>query len=786
MAKSQTRFFRQFKDKVFIPEKSTTVNLISAVLGLIITNGNIFSSLSPFGIALAAALSLDSKSSIIPIAAIFMGYIAKGTAGIKYALATAGIYSLRLLFKKNGYSYNNNSFFAISAGVLLFVTGLGEMLSKGISPYESLVSLSLCVLCGGIAYFYIKSFPILSGFMGNQVSLTRYELVGIIICLSTLLLSLSWITVFEMSLGVIIGAFVLLIAARNGGLAFASMAGVAVGAVISLSGIGGDITMSGGLYSASVIGIYAFSGLITGIFSESKKITCAGAFLLSNSLLMVYMNNSSEILIRLSELMLGCLIFIIVPEKTERYLANLLLFKENDEKQTPYKFKELFIERLRFASNSFSQLAEAIKSVGEAKPADTKKDMQTIVGEVTQSICKGCKGCMFCWGSAFNDTMGVFNDTISTYAQKGLVEVGDLPSYFEKRCGNSKSLIADLNVRLTSYYSKETVQLKKEENRVILAQQYSGVSEIMNNMASELESAVKFDTLSSDRISSYLAKEGIRGSKVSAYSDADGLNVIEIHGGKVTCDLPKSKKLCNDISMLSGCDMMISYMHCDGLNLEIKLCEKEEFSVSCAKAACQKDGQTVCGDFASSFRAGGGKYIITLSDGMGSGKQAERDSLLTVAFLEKLLKAGFDKESALKLVNSALILKSDSKSFATVDISVINLITGAAEFIKAGAAPTFIKRDKNVYELGCSSLPAGIFYDTKFEKSKCKLKDKDFIVMVSDGITAPGTKLITKIISEYGGDSPAELTRIILDESIRICGKTDDMTVVSGYINQNL
>jgi stage II sporulation protein E len=215
-----------------------------------------------------------------------------------------------------------------------------------------------------------------------------------------------------------------------------------------------------------------------------------------------------------------------------------------------------------------------------------------------------------------------------------------------------------------------------------------------------------------------------------------------------------------------------------------KLTEREDYSIAFARASCGKDGKTVCGDTSSAFRGEGGKYIMTISDGMGSGKEAERDSMLTVSFLEKLLKAGFDKESALKLVNSVLMLKSNEETFATVDITVINLVTGLAEFVKAGAAPTYVKRGTSVYELGCSSLPAGILAEARFEKARCKLKESDMIIMASDGVTSVGSKLLTKIASDYKGESPAELAEIILNEAIKINGKVDDMTVAVGYFTK--
>ncbi len=45
------------------------------------------------------------------------------------------------------------------------------------------------------------------------------------------------------------------------------------------------------------------------------------------------------------------------------------------------------------------------------------------------------------------------------------------------------------------------------------------------------------------------------------------------------------------------------------------------------------------------------------------------------------------------MVNSALVLNGRDGMFSTVDICAVDLYTGICEFLKAGAAATFIRRD---------------------------------------------------------------------------------------------
>lgn len=65
-------------------------------------------------------------------------------------------------------------------------------------------------------------------------------------------------------------------------------------------------------------------------------------------------------------------------------------------------------------------------------------------------------------------------------------------------------------------------------------------------------------------------------------------------------------------------------------------------------------------------------------------------------------------DAALKIVNSALLLKSGEETLATADVAAVDLFTGRAEFYKAGAAPTFLVKNGRAGYVQSDSLPAGI------------------------------------------------------------------------------
>ncbi len=102
-----------------------------------------------------------------------------------------------------------------------------------------------------------------------------------------------------------------------------------------------------------------------------------------------------------------------------------------------------------------------------------------------------------------------------------------------------------------------------------------------------------------------------------------------------------------------------------------------------------------------------GKFAAALSDGMGTGHRASRDSTATVRLLGDFLEAGFDRTVAVRLVNSIMVMKSADEAFATIDMCVVDLYSGETEFIN-GAEPSYIKRGSDVEQSAALLFPLGL------------------------------------------------------------------------------
>ena len=213
--------------------------------------------------------------------------------------------------------------------------------------------------------------------------------------------------------------------------------------------------------------------------------------------------------------------------------------------------------------------------------------------------------------------------------------------------------------------------------------------------------------------------------------------------------------------------------------------EEPRYHLLTGAAKAVKEAEKVSGDNYSFYEGEDGKMTIILSDGMGSGEKACRDSERVVELTERFLEAGFRKEAAMQMINGALTASGQEENMSTLDICDINLYTGECEFIKAGAVCTYIKRGQLVDRLSAQNFPLGVFGQLEPEVLYRTLQSGDYVIMMSDGILDAlsrgiGEEVLPEIIGKMDYSNPSEIANQILTYCLRQSkGQIrDDMTVL--------
>ena len=148
--------------------------------------------------------------------------------------------------------------------------------------------------------------------------------------------------------------------------------------------------------------------------------------------------------------------------------------------------------------------------------------------------------------------------------------------------------------------------------------------------------------------------------------------------------------------------------------------------------------------------------------------------------LSQLIKAGIGFDTSLKIVNSALVVKSGDESLATVDMAVLDLFSGSLEVRKAGAPITILRKNGQARRVDAPSLPVGILNETRFAKANEILEEGDLLVMMSDGALAAGDEWVCESVEQWQGQDAQDLADELVASAVarRSDGHDDDITVV--------
>ena len=143
--------------------------------------------------------------------------------------------------------------------------------------------------------------------------------------------------------------------------------------------------------------------------------------------------------------------------------------------------------------------------------------------------------------------------------------------------------------------------------------------------------------------------------------------------------------------------------------------------------------------------------------------------------------------TAINTVNSIMGIKfTEDEKFSTLDLSSVDLYKGEVDFMKVGAAASFIKRGEDVIVIKSKTLPIGILDKVDVDISNNKIMNGDFLIMVSDGVidyeseAAGNLYWMIEFLKELDCTDPKEMCKKITDKAKELSGGKvkDDMTAI--------
>ena len=472
---------------------------------------------------------------------------------------------------------------------------------------------------------------------------------------------------------------------------------------------------------------------------------------------------------------LPSLFFVLLPNAIVREIENKLIFyREKHLTRIAINRNRAAIgEKLFEISAVFREIQSTFSALGDQDADNGAKEY--IRNSVIDTTCQRCPNRNHCRSKNAEEYL---DRLIEVGCLKGKTSLIDIPRGLGELCINQSGILYALNRQIGEYKRYRLEAENAAAGRNLLATQALGVSEILKNLALEQSEPLRLYTDRERALSAALMNAGIVCNEILVYGDEESPTLSLITYGKA--DVIKIAAVASHVFRL---EMIISERL--SLNDEKFCCilrRKPHFDAAFGVASHKKTGETVCGDTHSVIKINERKFMVALSDGMGSGEYARRVSESTISLLESFYRAKMPSPLVLTAVNRLLTFHKEER-FACVDIAVVDLGDGIADVVKIGSPLGFILSGNTVKVLETHSLPMGILDALRPDTAQYQLQENDVLLFLSDGIAdAFGSSSdLYEVLRSIPTSNPQELADCLLESALHAYGgkAKDDMTALA-------
>ena len=759
--------------------------LVLCLFGFLLSRAMVLDNIAPLGVAFFLCVSIIDKYKVPVFVATLTGTILSFNQTsniIKYLICIVTIQIISSHIK----SIKSINKISIIGSLIMFPISIGQAFLFGGYVYNLSISLVECILMFVGTYIFSYGVDVIDKRASRRV-ISSEEIVALTIIIIFSIMGVGEISLFGISIRNVLTTMSILILSITGGASLGACSGVIIGLVYFVNN----------LVSSVYMGIYAFAGLISGGFNKVNKYLSIAGYIVGWSLIYIYTSGIESSIIHIRDILIASILVILIPDKIIKAIDKTIKGDISDGIQDYLaRSREITNNRLRGMYKTYSDLANTFDRIREKEKILDQKDIAHIIDMVHSDECKNCGMRRRCWDSKFNYTYTMMNRILEELEDSGEIYSQNIPIDFKKDCIKPDSIVKAANYYYKMFALDYTWEQRFSENRKLIANQIRYMSKSIECMAKELDKDITFDMEMEKNLLVELDRNNISVKKLNYISlDSDNFEVLiekESCNDNSLCE----RKITNIISNVLGEELVVrnvGYTY-TGQEYKMKLTKRQEFKIVTEVSNMSKDGYIISGDNYTYMEISDGKYMIAISDGMGKGRKAYEESSITIDILENMMDSNIDEEIIIDTINNILMLKSSDEMFSTLDLGIVDLNKGVLNTIKMGACSTYIKRNNGDIELiSSASLPVGILSDINIERDSRKLKDGDYIIMVSDGIVDAGKNKnlgdnwLIYFLKGLDTTNPKEISNEILNRALDIQNNNinDDMTVLVSKVFKN-
>ncbi len=754
-------------------------NIIFIILSFAMSNTSFMGDSSPLSLVLFGVASVFNVPLILVLISSIVGILVQSvsmTVLVKLLSFFIIFTLITVIVNIEGVSKRFSVF--IKFMISFSAVEVGYNLIQGSLITDLFTCLSNIVVAAILYFVFVSGIYVLTNISKGYV-FSKEESIAMVIVVAIALSIFKNITIMQLSIfNILVLILVLIFGWKNGW-----VAGAATGLVLGLM-----LTFMSDINMTYVVTL-AFSGFISGILSKVGKIGVVIGFIAGNLYIAYYANGFSELTMRVSELVIASVSLLFMPKVFETKLDRI--FNKNRSLENPYQnmldSSTSVKEKIGAMSDVFDSIASVVVDVSDEDKLETREVIKKYIENTVNEKCLGCDRRKNCLN---DEKLNLVVDYISNKLENN--EIID-EKMLDFNCELSKEFVRDIYEIYNSVKLMRILKEQEKNNANKLSNQYKEVSKILSNISKNIKS----DLIKIDKKQEKLREE-LKFYGYLVYEDEykeDDTGIEYTFVTNILNNIDKQKK--EIISILSNIleKPMVIKLILNSSKKEkskIKVVSTPEFNVQNSVISVAKNGEEVSGDSYLIEELQDLKHISVISDGEGNGRNASKSSKNVIDMLERLLSGGFDECGAIEIINSILKLKSDSQNSSTLDNMIIDLKTGYSQYIKLGAAPTYIIHEGKIVTINNMNIPVGVSDNPDYLPISRKLIDKDIVVQISDGVLHEGLDISNNYFTEYlktidvnktAKQITDEIYRNVLRENKNILN--DDVTIIVTKIIKN-
>lgn len=743
---------------------------------------------------LGACISLEIPVLGIIVVSLLGNFLKFGLGGlIGYFISSLVLIIGLFVFKPRYNEQERNEKIKIGKNIFssVLVIQIIKIMAFGFTFYDTLASITLAMIALVFYKIFVNSVVLLKEFYKKR-AFTVEEVIGASLLFAIAVCGFGDFGVLGFSIRNIFSVLIVMILGWKKGMLIGTTSGVTIG--ITLGVISGSEPI--------MIAAYAISGLIAGILNRFGRIGVIIGFVLGNVVLAYVSNGFSVELIHFEEILIASIGLLVFPKnldiELEEFIGNNKLFPIIPSRALN-KSKEM-VENLNNVSEAIQTMAKTYKNT-EPKTfeenTEKNENKQIFISELLNNLEPYKDNMLYedvtnVDGDIINkifelliDKQEITNqDLIKIFAECNSYIVGFEDENINKYLNeNISQIVRNINVAYKISKSNFIWKKKEEQSKTNMEKQLNEVSKAIKNMAVGLENDINDEDKFAEEKEEILEKIKSNGVDIQDISiKKKNRFIIEIYLNEFI-ENSKIEKISKILTKVLKERIVLNSEASVGKKLNFL--SDDRYVMAIGKSVATKAGSEESGDSNLNVRLKDGKYLVALSDGMGSGKDAKESSMKVLRLLENLLLSGFDKEISLDLINTSLI-NQNKEVFSTLDIAIVDLYMGTIEFIKSGACPTYIKNKKRVQIIKSNSLPTGIVEENNIQTFDKDIEHGDIMLMCTDGILDSNIEYKNKelwvkyMLEDIETNNTQKIADIILNEAIdnNLGAVKDDMSVL--------